>query len=292
MAEPTTKPFLELGIEFAAEFLLFLYPYGAEQMSLPHNFWLGLGCWILGTAIAIRMFWIFPVWTHRLSRLEKGLIAFILVGLFVASFYKPVVTAYGKHNAEARPKAESSKQVEKPKELEQQPETKPIPAARTPTQREIGKANTISGGLPSKPTFPPPSVSQSNSGGINVQQATTGENSPIVNSPITVNSKPSPLVLLPHQLKAIKSALEPFRGQAMRIFSVPPTQETVEFAEKLAMAADEAGVYRMLSRAGSLITEAGGIPQPGLTFCTGSNRIDISNALITVLVEQRVVESE
>ncbi len=36
----------------------------------------------------------------------------------------------------------------------------------------------------------PPSISQNNSGGINVQQATTGENSPIVNSPITIGDTP------------------------------------------------------------------------------------------------------
>jgi NhaP-type Na+/H+ or K+/H+ antiporter len=77
----SNKTTIELGIEFVVELLLFLYPYGAEQMNLPHNFWLGLGCWVIGTAIAIRMFWIFPVWTHRLTRLEKGLIAFILVGV-------------------------------------------------------------------------------------------------------------------------------------------------------------------------------------------------------------------
>jgi len=38
--------YIELGIEFLSELLLFLYPFGAEQMNLPHNFWLGLGCWI------------------------------------------------------------------------------------------------------------------------------------------------------------------------------------------------------------------------------------------------------
>jgi len=98
----SNKPFVvELSIEFVVELLLFLYPYGAEQMNLPHNFFLGLGCWISGAAIAIRMFWIFPVWTHRLTRLEKGLISFIVLGLFVAGFYKPVVKAYGKRNVGA-----------------------------------------------------------------------------------------------------------------------------------------------------------------------------------------------
>ena len=51
---------VELGIEFLCELLLFLYPYGADQMNLPRNFWVGLGCWVFGAAIAVRMFWIFP----------------------------------------------------------------------------------------------------------------------------------------------------------------------------------------------------------------------------------------
>jgi len=42
------------------------------------------------------------------------------------------------------------------------------------------------------PTSPPvaPSVSQNNSGGINVQQATAGRNSPIINSPVTIGNVP------------------------------------------------------------------------------------------------------
>ena len=39
-------------------------------------------------------------------------------------------------------------------------------------------------------TFRDRSVQQSNSGGINVQQATTGDNSPIVDSPVTINPEP------------------------------------------------------------------------------------------------------
>jgi hypothetical protein len=95
------KHMLELGIEFLAELLLFLYPYGADQMGLPHNFWLGLGCWIVGTAIAIRMFWIFPIWADFLSNLTKVIIAAVLVGVFVWAFYKPVRIAYGKRNSES-----------------------------------------------------------------------------------------------------------------------------------------------------------------------------------------------
>src|SRR5437879_476162 len=94
MAEKTDSPVVELGIEFIVELLLFLYPYGAEQMNLPHNFWLGFACWVIGTAIAVRMFWIFPLWRHRLTKLEKGLIAAIFVGLFMLAVHGSVIAAY------------------------------------------------------------------------------------------------------------------------------------------------------------------------------------------------------
>src|SRR5258706_10993536 len=96
----TNKPIMELGIEFVVEVLLFLYPYGADQMGLPHNFWFGLGCWMVGTAIAIRMFWIVPIWLGRLSSLGKGIIVTVLIGIYVLVFYKPVMVAYGKRNSE------------------------------------------------------------------------------------------------------------------------------------------------------------------------------------------------
>jgi hypothetical protein len=41
----------------------------------------------------------------------------------------------------------------------------------------------------------PGSISQSNSGGINVQQGTTGSNSPIINSPITIGDLPKTIQL-------------------------------------------------------------------------------------------------
>ena len=88
-------------------------------MNLPHSFYLGLFCWIAGTAIAVRMFWIFPVWAKRLSSLEKSLLALIAVALFVAATYKPVANAYTNRNSgtETKPKPQSS------------PEPTPAPAS-------------------------------------------------------------------------------------------------------------------------------------------------------------------
>lgn len=98
MAKTSNKPVVELSIEFAVELLLFLYPYGADQMGLPHNFWLGLSCWIIGLIIAVRMFWIVPFWSARLTWLEKALIAFIVVAALVLFLNKPVAMAYRKRN--------------------------------------------------------------------------------------------------------------------------------------------------------------------------------------------------
>jgi hypothetical protein len=94
------KPYIELTFEFLIEILLFAYPYGAEQMNLPHNFWLGLITWLIATAIGVRMFWIFPLWNKRLSHLEKALICTIVVGVFVLVLYRPVMAAYKKRNGE------------------------------------------------------------------------------------------------------------------------------------------------------------------------------------------------
>jgi hypothetical protein len=90
--------FPELGVELVVDILLFIFPYGAEQMNLAHIFWLGFSCWVIGIVIAVRMFWIFPLWSHRLTRLEKGLLAGILIALFVVMVHKPIIVAYGKRN--------------------------------------------------------------------------------------------------------------------------------------------------------------------------------------------------
>jgi len=149
---------LELGVEFVMELLLFLYPYGADQMNLPHNFWLGLGCWVVGTAIFIRMFWIFPAWAHRFTKLEKALISFILVAIFVTAFYKPVITAYGKRNAE------EAKAKPAPLDDKRANDTPPSPApTNSPRVKPIPKAKPLKNPsvvemAPLNPPRPTPSV--------------------------------------------------------------------------------------------------------------------------------------
>jgi hypothetical protein len=134
VAKPRKHVFEKLGIEFLASLIVFLIPYGADQMNLPHNFWVGVACLIGAPAIVIHIFWTFPVWTHRLTSLEKGLIAFIFVGLFAAILYKPVVTAYGKRKVEAEaPKlhTEATSEISSaPLEAKGNPTNEPAPVRR------------------------------------------------------------------------------------------------------------------------------------------------------------------
>lgn len=132
MPAETPKPIIELGIEFIVELLLFLYPYGADQMDLPHNFWLGLGSWILGTIIAIRMFWIFPLWAKRLSPFHKSLIAGLFVVGFCAVFYKPVLMAYAKWSG---PKVVAANLQEQQREKNTETKQESKPAVAKPSRK-------------------------------------------------------------------------------------------------------------------------------------------------------------
>jgi len=183
----STKPVvLELGIEFIVELLLFLYPYGAEQMDLPHNFYLGLGCWIVGTAIAVRMFWIFPLWSDRLSRLEKGLCSLLFLAIFVGAFYRPVMTAYAKRNKGTNAIETTSAQPATPAPAQQSPKSEP-------------QAQPSQGQSKPRPRKTAPSTSQETHGdnSPNVNQNSQGANSQNVttlgdNSPVTINNSSPP----------------------------------------------------------------------------------------------------
>jgi hypothetical protein len=189
MPDPNKPLVVELGIEFVVELLLFLYPYGADQMNLPHNFWLGLGCWVIGSAIFIRMFWIFPVWANRLTRLEKGLIAAILISLFVVIFWKPVATAYGRRSVEQtreqeRPLVPSPAAPNTQTTTPSAPEVKPLPPTKPPKHPSLLKSNQLG-------------ASQDNSvhvdKGSKIEQQTNGDCSPnIVGGSNTVNCGPPP----------------------------------------------------------------------------------------------------
>jgi hypothetical protein len=140
MTNDPEKPIVELGIEFFVELLLFLYPYGADQMGLPHDFWLGLACWIGGTAIAIRMFWIFPMWSKRLTRLEKGLVSFIVVAAFALLLYRPVTIAYRKRGVDSESKVSPPKTAMIPEQSQASnvvTTLTPLPAQGEPQKKGI-----------------------------------------------------------------------------------------------------------------------------------------------------------
>jgi hypothetical protein len=179
MAEPNKPIVIELSIELFAELILFLYPHGAEQMNLPHNFWLGLALWLIGTAIAVRMFWIFPVWASRLSRLEKALISFIAVSVFALAVYNPVLAAYEKRNGEPEANSLPTQSIDKPtgpdasvsgikplsKTAPSKPphkQTNPVPngPATLPVVPEINQSGNGNGAVGGNVTAEPCSVNQ------------------------------------------------------------------------------------------------------------------------------------
>jgi hypothetical protein len=77
------------------------------------------------------------------------------------------------------------KTVEKPETIpcaeQKTPVVTPIPGSKPPKKSAPSEAKSIT---------PQAGIQQSNSGGVNVLQGTTGENSPIINSPITVGDVP------------------------------------------------------------------------------------------------------
>ena len=104
---------LELGVEFLFELLIFFYPFGADQMGIPHNFWLGFISWIAGLLIALRIFWIFPWWADRLSVRRKASISIATVLLFGLIVWKPVQSAYDRaHTAPPPPSPPFSFKIE------------------------------------------------------------------------------------------------------------------------------------------------------------------------------------
>lgn len=143
METNTQKPIKELSVEFLVGLLLVLYPHGAAQMGLPHFFSIGLVCWVLATGIAVRIFWIFPAWSNRLSKLEKSLISFILVAMFVAIFYWPVLGAYRKHNLEAKQQALPVQERTPPVATSVLSTPAPEPQTKTPHARSNSPSRSV-----------------------------------------------------------------------------------------------------------------------------------------------------
>ena len=80
------------------------------------------------------------------------------------------------------------KTVESPCPEQKTPAVTPVPSAKPLKGTEHVEANPI-GAWPKAPQRQT-GIQQSNSGGLNILQGTTGENSPIINSPVTVGNVP------------------------------------------------------------------------------------------------------
>jgi hypothetical protein len=110
-------------------------------------------------------------------------------GVFLLAYHPHTVAAISpQQNAPSAPQrtptpetttAQSQPAPQKPRHLKPQTTPPPASAQPVPTQQK-GHDEQINQG----------SLVQQNSGGINVQQGTTGGNSPIINSPITVGDVP------------------------------------------------------------------------------------------------------
>jgi hypothetical protein len=85
------------------------------------------------------MFWIFPYWSQRLTRLEKGLIAFIAVCLFVAAVYRPVIEAYNKGNEKSVIVGSTQQAAAQPLSVQ----TSPAPVNQTPSTKPTQKHQEV-----------------------------------------------------------------------------------------------------------------------------------------------------
>jgi len=138
------------------------------------------------------------------------------------------------------------------------PSSRPTPARAVPPHavRDSGKEASTA-------HLNPGSISQNNSGGVNVQQGTTGNNSPIINSPITIGTVPKSIQ--PQDMIALRAFCE----QA-------PKKATVEiYADQFSRPEDTLpdDFYRALKAAGWLMADQGvsheialSAPAPGKRF--------------------------
>jgi hypothetical protein len=112
-----------------------------------------------------------------------------------------------------KPERVVEKSVPTPCPEQKAPEVTPLPGAKPIKKADHMEANPTGPPIARAPLQPlSGGIQQSNSGGVNVLQGTTGENSPIINSPVTVGNVPKyippqdALTLTDYLLKAKGSA--------------------------------------------------------------------------------------
>ena len=82
-------------------------------------------------------------------------------------------------------------------------------------------------------TGPRPAIEQRNSGGINVQQTTAGDNSPIINSPVTVNQGAPPQVFSDIQKEGLTRAVVRIPPEVRIEIEAPQDLDAQRYAEQL-----------------------------------------------------------
>jgi hypothetical protein len=133
--------------------------------------------WLLWFSLPCFM-WVWWTWTKRIQNMSLRLILTGMCLLFVVGgLYGLNIWLRPKPDQIAPEVSQLSTSTAPQEQIVLTPATKPDPRKkkRPPRNNQNGRDR---------------SVQQSNSGGINVQQTTTGDNSPIVNSPVTINPEP------------------------------------------------------------------------------------------------------
>lgn len=194
------------------------------------------------------------------SRRWKLAIMLILVGASAA------LSGYGFYRS-LRPRI-IEKIVERPVEKivpcpeQKEPVVTPVPGAKPPKSRGPIVTNTTS--APKIAQAPQGGIQQSNSGGVNVLQGTTGENSPIINSPITVGDVPKRIS--PEDLTKITQYLATAQTKKHIKINAFQNGNAVPFAKDIYKAFHDAG-WPMSDNG---IVQALGIVSAGQDFFQGA----------------------
>lgn len=198
-------------------------------MGLGHNFWLGLVSWAVGIVVFIRMFWIFPLWSARLSRLEKGLISFIFVAFVILIFYKPIISAYTKRQTETtetqplKGQEPAEKAPDQTAPTNPPPIVKPIPDVPPRKNTPLGEAKTDE---PRRSADNQVSVGPCS----NVQIGGAGNTA-------TTNCTPQSRVLSDDAVRAFATALSASKHGVLRVVLASSSDDTFPLAEQLCSAA-------------------------------------------------------
>jgi hypothetical protein len=110
----------------------------------------------------------------------------------------------------------------------------PLPEPDKPITRQQPKRTPA---VP--PAIPPGSIIQANSGGLNIQQGTTGSNSPIINSPITVGKTPK--AISPEEMKELVQFLRSSPQKPLITVGADEFSSDIPFPRDFLKALEDAG---------------------------------------------------